>query len=118
MQITQITARDIPDAWFQLVYKILERGFDYTIQHGSYVGAKRLEFDYIVAHIKFPQTRPMEPKIPAHYGIPDPVKPGYIEEYTPYLMTDKKAENEDYTYGERITRMGRGLRGTLTMTVV
>jgi hypothetical protein len=27
----------------------------------------------------------------------------YVEEYLQYLMTDKKAENELYTYGERLT---------------
>ena len=27
----------------------------------------------------------------------------YVEEYLQYLMTDKKADNELYTYGERLT---------------
>lgn len=102
MKIIQIIARDIPDAWFQAVYKLLEVGFDYTIEHGSYVGDKRLEFDYITIYIKYPQTRPMGPKIPAAYSIPDPVEPGYIERYVPYLMTDLIQNNEDYTYGSRI----------------
>lgn len=97
-----ITATDIPDAWFQCVYNIFDYGHDYKIQHGSYVGNKRLEYHYIMVHIKDPTHRPLEPEIPAHFGIPNPVEPGYIEQYAPYLMTDKKAENEDYTYGERI----------------
>lgn len=102
MEIVQIVARDIPDAWHQAVYKLLEVGFDYKIEHGSYVGDKRLEFDYITIHIKYPQTRPLEPELPAAYGIPNPVEPGYIEKYVPYLMTGLIQNNEEYTYGSRI----------------
>lgn len=102
MEITSITARDIPDAWFQAVYNLLEVGFDYKIEHGSYSGSKRLEFDYITIYIKYPQTRPLEPKIPVAYSIPDPVELGYIESYVSYLMTDLIQSNEDYTYGSRI----------------
>ena len=102
MKIHTIVARDIPDAWFQCIYDIFDYGNEYIIDKGSFEGQKRLEFDYITIHIKFPGTRPLEPDIPEHFGIPNPVAEGYIEDYLPYLMTDKKAENEDYTYGERL----------------
>ena len=97
-----IEARDLPDAWFQCVYEILDKGREYTIDHGSYVGQKRLEFDYMTVHIKYPQVRPLIPDIPASLGIPNPVADGYVEEYLPYLMTSDKQPNEDYTYGERL----------------
>ena len=97
-----IKAWDIPDAWFQAVFKLLEVGFDYTIEHGSYVGQKRLEYDYITVVIQEPQKRPFEPKLNPTIGIPDPVQPGYIDDYVPYLMTPAKQPNEDYTYGERL----------------
>ncbi|MFH1585535.1 MAG: thymidylate synthase [archaeon] len=102
MNPVSIQARDLPDAWFQFVYQILSEGREYRIDHGSYPGQKRLEFDYITAHIKHPGVRPLIPDIPPSRGIPDPVQEGYIEEYMPYLMTSEKQPNEDYTYGERL----------------
>jgi thymidylate synthase len=98
-----IGARDLPDAWFQCVYEILDHGHKYVIDHGSYEGQKRLEFDYVTIHVKYPGVRPLIPDIPASLGIPNPVADGYIEEYLPYLMTPSKQPNEDYTYGERLS---------------
>jgi len=100
MRLEFITARDLPDAWFQCVYKILQVGREYVIQRGSYEGQKRLEFDYVTVHIKYPGARPLIPDIPPHLGIPNPVAEGYLEEYLPYLMTSKKRPGEDYTYGQ------------------
>jgi len=102
MNLVSVTARDLPDAWFQCVYEIMDRGHEYVIDHGSYAGQKRLEFDYITVHIKYPGVRPLIPDIPASLGIPNPVADGYIESYLPYLMTPEKQPNEDYTYGERL----------------
>ena len=94
-----IRARDIPDAWFQCVYEIIEKGHKYVIDRGSYEGQERLEFDYMTVHITHPGVRPLLPDIPPSLGIPNPVAEGYLEEYLPYLMTSEKQPNEDYTYG-------------------
>lgn len=102
LHIAHINATTIPDAWFQCIWEIIDHGFTYEIQHGSYVGDKRLEMDFVTVHITHPQARPLEPDIPAQYGIPNPVEQGYIEQYLPYLMTDAKEPGEDYTYGQRI----------------
>lgn len=102
MQIEFIQARDIPDAWFQCVSRILESGRIYEINRGSYAGQKRREFDFITVQIKYPGNRPLIPDIPPHLGIPAPTTMEYVEEYLPYLMTGVKQENEQYTYGERI----------------
>jgi thymidylate synthase len=102
LKIVSIDARDLPDAWFQCVYEIMDWGREYVIDHGSYTGQKRLEFDYVTVHIKYPGVRPLVPDIPASLGIPNPVAEGYVEEYLPYLMTPEKQPNEDYTYGERV----------------
>jgi len=99
MQPEFIQARDLPDAWFQCVYRLLETGHEYTIERGSYEGQKRLEFDYVTVHIRFPETRPLLPDIPPALGIPNPVAEGYLESYLPYLMTAVKQPGEDYTYG-------------------
>lgn len=102
MNLEFIEARDLPDAWFQCICRILESGQKYTIDRGSYAGQQRLEFDYVTVHIKFPGVRPLLPDIPSHLGIPNPVAEGYLEEYLPYLMTSTKKPGEDYTYGERL----------------
>lgn len=103
--ITQIYATDIQDAWFQCISKILEVGFRYEIQYGSYVGQTRLEFDQAVVFIKHPYAEPydsMLPQIPPNLGIPNPVASGYVEQYLPYLMTDHIEPTEQYTYGSRM----------------
>ncbi len=102
MNLESIEARDLPDAWFQCICRILDVGKKYTIDRGSYVGQQRLEFDYVTVHIKYPGVRPLLPDIPSHLGIPNPVAEGYLEEYLPYLMTSTKKPGEDYTYGERL----------------
>lgn len=95
-----IVARDIPDAWFQCVYEIIDHGHKYSIDRGSFEGQERLEFDYITIQIQHPRVRPLIPDIPPALGIPNPVADGYIEAYLPYLMTSDKQPNEDYTYGQ------------------
>ncbi len=100
LKTVSIEARDIPDAWFQCVYKILDHGYKYVIDRGSYEGQERLEFDYVTIHATYPGVRPLIPDIPPSLGIPNPVADGYIEEYLPYLMTSEKQPNEDYTYGQ------------------
>lgn len=103
--ITQIFATDIQDAWFQCISKILDVGFRYEIQYGSYVGQTRLEFDQAVVYIKHPYSEPydsMLPQIPPAIGIPNPVANGYVEQYLPYLMTDHIEPTEQYTYGSRM----------------
>lgn len=100
MKLESIEARDLPDAWFQCVYKLMEAGREYTIDRGSYKGQKRLEFDYITIQIKYPGVRPLLPDIPPSLGIPNPVADGYLEEYLPYLMTSAKQPGEAYTYGQ------------------
>ena len=99
-----ITARDLPDAWFLALHSLVKNGNIYTIDKGSFEGQKRLEFDHITIHIKYPSTRPLLPDIPPQYGIPNPVSEDYLNDYLPYLMTDKRNEEEEYTYGQRLTK--------------
>ena len=110
MKMTTIEATDIPDLWFQALYSILDEGRRFKIDVGSYAGQTRLEFDYFTGRIKFPGTRPLLPEIPKHLGIPDPVSKDYIEggkgqgrSYVEYLMSPERSENEEYTYGERLS---------------
>jgi thymidylate synthase len=102
LKIINIEATTISDAWFQAVYKCLEIGQVFKIDQGSYEGDKRLEFDYITIHIKRPFDKPILPKLPQHYNLPDPVDENYINDYLPYLMTAEEKEGEAYTYGNRL----------------
>jgi thymidylate synthase len=105
MKPVYIEARDLPDAWFQCIYKIFEADgiHEYKIDRGSFEGQKRREFDLVMVHVKYPGIKPLIPDIPSELGIPAPSSMEYVEEYLQYLMTDKKADNELYTYGERLT---------------
>jgi len=99
-----IVARDIPDAWFQCVFSVLDNGFRYKIDQGSFTGDQRLEFDDVRIKITYPEVRPLEPDIPPSYGIPNPVEPGYIDRYfNEKILVGVKDDNEDYVYGERLS---------------
>ena len=62
-----IEARDLPDAWFQCIYRIFEDDgvHEYVIDRGSFEGNKRREFDLVMVHIKYPGAVPLIPDIPA-----------------------------------------------------
>jgi thymidylate synthase len=123
-----IQATTIPDAWFQLIYCLLvdQKGVtEYQIDSGSYVGQRRLEFDFAVVEIANPGIRPLIPTMPEGSTIPPPVAPGYVREYfSRYLMSDEIAENETYTYGswlvpgiERVIEQLRGAPGNNQATI-
>lgn len=98
MNISVIDARDLSEAWFLCLGKVLTEGHEYKVDRGSYVGQRRKELDYVVVQIRYPGTRPLIPDVPQ--GVPPPTSMEYIESYLPYLMTAHKAEGEQYTYGQ------------------
>lgn len=104
LNLQRIKARDLGDAWFQTLFRILEEGSKFKIDRGSYAGQYRLEFDWVEIHIKGPGNKPLLPQIEAHHGIPNPVQDDYLGEYMPYLMTGELKPGESYTYGQRLTR--------------
>lgn len=104
LKLTSIQARDLPDAWFQAVDRVLTEGRQWTVTHGSYEGQKRWELDYVTIHILYPGTRPLVPEMPVHLShIPPPTTMEHVEAYLPYLMTDQPLKiNELYSYGQRL----------------
>jgi thymidylate synthase len=98
MKITTIEARDLSEAWFLCLRKVLAEGYEYTIERGSYAGQLRKELDMVTVQINNPATRPLTPDVPA--GVPAPSTMEYVESYLPYLMTSQRAEGEQYTYGQ------------------
>lgn len=105
MNLQFIEARDLGDAWFQCLFRMLEEGTVFKIDRGSYAGQKRLEFDWITIQIKYPGTRPLLPQIESHFAIPNPVADDYLDDYLPYLMTGELKPDESYTYGQRLTKV-------------
>ena len=105
MNIVQIEATTLPDAWYQTLYAAVDKGRQFTIDRGSYAGQKRLEFDFAVIHIKHPGMPPLVPTMPESSPIPPPVTEDYLIDYLPYLMTGALKPGESYTYGQRLCRM-------------
>jgi thymidylate synthase len=108
VQISVIEARDLSEAWFLCLSKTLSDGYDYRIERGSYKGQRRKQLDFFVCHIKYPGTRPLIPDVPQ--GVPAPSTMEYVENYLPYLMTEHRAEGEQYTYGQYLESHVQGRR--------
>jgi thymidylate synthase len=104
MKIEFIQARDLPDAWFQCVYNIFDKGYEYTIDRGSFKGQKRIEYEYVVVQITHPGTRPLIPDIPPGCNVPPPTSMEYVEQYLEKLITSRKDVHETYTYGEDLEK--------------
>ncbi len=102
MKITEITARDLSEAWFLCLGKVLDDGCEYKIDRGSYEGQKRKQLDLAVVQVSYPATRPLIPDVPQ--GVPPPSTMDYVESYLPYLMTGHRREGEQYTYGQYLER--------------
>lgn len=120
MKLVTIEARDLPELWFLCVKHLMDglkyfggssdlgmHVFEdgthlYTIDHGSFEGERRIEFDHVTLRVKYPESRPLVPDVPQ--GVPVPATQEYIDGYMSYLITSHKARNEDYTYGEDLER--------------
>ena len=102
MEIQPIEGYSLSDAWFRTLYFCMENGRRFKIDRGSNAGQDRLELDFPVIRVKTPDALPMLPTLNPALNIPDPVAPGYLDDYMPYLMTAAEKPGESYTYGQRI----------------
>jgi thymidylate synthase len=93
-----IEGRDLSETFFHSCRRVLEEGYEYVIDKGSFEGTRRKELDFAVIHIAHPGIRPLVPDVPQ--GVPSPTSDDYINEYMAYLITDTKQPRELYTYGE------------------
>ncbi|MFC1980816.1 hypothetical protein ACFLVN_01030 [Chloroflexota bacterium] len=53
MEISIVEARDLSEAWFLCLRKILTEGYEYKIERGSYAGQQRKELDFIAVQVKY-----------------------------------------------------------------
>ena len=92
-------ATNLGDAWYQILYAIMDQGRDYTIDKGSFEGRDRLGLS-VTVEIKFPGSIPLAPIMPEGIDVASPTTQEDIEEYSTYLMTPVRQPHEHYTYGE------------------
>jgi len=107
-----ILAQNLPDAWFQALYSIVDTKDDsnefknsylYTVQQGSYAGQRRLEFPEMLMEIEHPLSEPLLPYFPEGMNLPPVADMEYVFDYfTNYLMDSHVPPNTAYTYGSRI----------------
>lgn len=101
LDTVKVVATDLNDAWFQCLVAVVEHGYVYYIDRGSYEGQHRLQIGKLNLRVRNPSVRPLIPQMPEVSNIPPPVDDQYINDYLPYIMTDTKV-NEQYTYGQFI----------------
>ena len=100
-----IVGKTINDVWRDALWCAVREGYSYQITEGSYVGQKRLQLDRLCIEITEPSTRPLSVYLPEGSGIPAPTNEESIHSYFfKYLMSEEKLPNEDYTYGQYITK--------------
>jgi thymidylate synthase len=97
-----IIAEHLDDAWHQAIRQCFQFGHEYRVNHGSYAGQLRYEFDFVDILVKRPWEQ-LIPLLPEGLSIPPPASREQIETYmADYLYADALSPNEDYRYGERL----------------
>jgi len=101
MNINATKAFSLDDAWRTAMTICIQRGHDYIVEGGSYMGQIRRQLKMFAIEISNPGSRPLAPILPP--SIPAPTSEDKICEYfICYIVGTEKAENEDYTYGQFI----------------
>ncbi len=102
---TIINAFNIPEVWYRALWELFhrEQNRDYMVQRGSFENQhKRRELDYLFAVIENPGFQPYQ-LIPEGCNVPVPTNEASVIDYfTHYIMGTELAEDEQYTYGQRI----------------
>jgi len=96
-----INAWTLDEAWRLSCAEVMQYGTEYDIEYGSYVGQKRKQLEHLTLVINAPWTRPLAP-ICAVGETPATDDNAITTYFADYLASPKLAENEQYTYGNRI----------------
>lgn len=98
-----VEAASIGEAWRDVMCLCVKRGWDFVVKGGSYVGQVRKQLSHVTIVITQPWIRPLSPIMPP--GLPGPTNDEKIEDYFErYILSDRVAENEVYTYGTFIVK--------------
>lgn len=92
----------LEEAWKQACRAVMESGYDYKIDRGSYIGQMRRQLTNLALVIQHPEARPLAPLCkPGELPVTDSKT---IEKYfANYLLNSELARNEQYTYGSRMS---------------
>ncbi len=97
-QANYVEACSIGDAWREVMWLCIKKGYDYVVEKGSYAGQIRRQLPFVTIRITEPGRRPLAPIMPPN--IPPPTMDDEIWKYfSTKLMDDKLAEKEQYVYG-------------------
>lgn len=100
--INFIESININDAWRDAIWLCVNKGYDFIVKQGSYIGQIRKQLTNIMIKIVEPGKRPLAPILSPPY-LP-PTSDEKIETYfLNYIMSSEIHGNEDYTYGSYIT---------------
>lgn len=95
-----VQAQTIGDAWREVMWLCIKKGWDFVVKGGSYVGQIRKQLRYVTIVIDEPWTRPLAPIMPP--GIPGPTSEEKIDEYfLKYIM----AFGEYSYYGKTVAEI-------------
>jgi len=98
-----VRAGSIGDAWREVMWLCVKKGWDFVVKGGSYMGMIRKQLRHVTIVIDQPSIRPLSPIMPP--AIPGPTNEDKIAEYfEQYIMSERMEENEVYTYGSFITK--------------
>lgn len=87
--------------WREAMSLCIQKGEDFLVKGGSYVGQIRKQLPYFTGVVTAPWSTPFAPITPP--GIPPPTSEEKIEKYFQrYIVGREKEPNEIYTYGEFI----------------
>lgn len=90
---------NISAAWFFSCNRCLNSGYTYTIDRGSYVGQQRKQLEWLAGFITNPSDRPLGI---TYNNIPVSDDESIYRYFEDYLVNTDTAENEQYTYGNRV----------------
>jgi len=102
-QANFVKSSTIDNAWREVMWLCVKKGYDFLVKGGSYQGQIRKQLDKVTIEIIEPYSRPLSPILPP--SIPSPTSEDKISTYfAKYIFSDVKSENEVYTYGEFIIK--------------
>ncbi|PCN50158.1 thymidylate synthase [Candidatus Geothermarchaeota archaeon ex4572_27] len=96
MRVHVVRALTLPDAWYEVLKLIEERGEEFRVERGS--ERARTRKVAALVYVERPELRPL-----IHERAP--YSQSYIYQYyLEYLATGERKPDEPYTYGERLRR--------------
>lgn len=93
-----VHAGNIDETWREVMTLCIEKGWDFTVKAGSYVGQIRKQLPFVTLRLEEPRKRPLAPVLP--FPLSPVTSDEKIEKYfLDYLINAEPPGNEEYIYG-------------------